>query len=82
MTASPDRPTGNRPQGRASGNRRLVGFVALVLNLVVAAVLSPLLRGRLPEGTDATAPADYHADEGSEDLKPVAEPIGEGSAAR
>jgi SSS family solute:Na+ symporter len=59
-----------------------VGFVALVLNLVVAAVLSPLLRGRLPEGTDATAPADYPADEGSEDLKPVAEPVGEGSATR
>ena len=35
MTASPDRPTGNRPQGRASGNRRLVGFVALVLLILV-----------------------------------------------
>jgi SSS family solute:Na+ symporter len=59
-----------------------VGFVALVLNLIVAAVLSPLLRGRLPEGADATAPADYHADEGSQNLRPVAESAGESSAVR
>lgn len=59
-----------------------VGFVALTLNLLVATVLSPLLRGRLPEGADATAPADYHADEGSQSLRPVAEPVEEGAAAR
>ena len=50
-----------------------VGFVALVLNLVVAAVLTPVLRARrVPEGSDATSPADYHADEGSQDLRPGA----------
>ncbi|HEX3310844.1 MAG TPA: sodium:solute symporter, partial [Streptosporangiaceae bacterium] len=59
-----------------------VGFVALVCNLVVAAVLTPLLRGRMSEGSDSTAPADYHADEGSQALRPVAEPIGESAAAR
>jgi solute:Na+ symporter, SSS family len=59
-----------------------VGFVALVFNLVVAAVLTPLLRGRMAEGSDSTAPADYHADEGSQVLRPVAEPIGESAAAR
>jgi SSS family solute:Na+ symporter len=60
-----------------------VGFVALVLNLLVAAVVTPILRARrLPEGADATSPADYHADEGSQDLRPVAEPVGEGATVR
>jgi SSS family solute:Na+ symporter len=59
-----------------------VGFVALLLNLLVAVALTPLLRGRVAEGADATSPTDYHADEGSPNLRPVAEPIGEGAAAR
>jgi solute:Na+ symporter, SSS family len=60
-----------------------VGFVALVLNLLVAVVVTPVLRARrVPEGADATSPADFHADEGSQDLRPVAEPIGEGAAVR
>ena len=58
-----------------------VGFVALVLNLAVAVVFTPLLRGRSPEGTDRTAPADYHADEDTHRLRPVAEPVGEQAAA-
>src|SRR3954452_24966007 len=60
-----------------------VGFVALVLNLLVAAILTPILRARrLPEGADATSPADYHADEGSQELRPVAEPVGESATVR
>ena len=59
-----------------------VGFVATVLNLLVAVILSPILRGRSAEGTDATAPADYHADEGSERLRPVADAVGEGATVR
>ena len=34
------------------------GAVGLVVNLVVAAALTPLL-GRLPRGRDQTSPADY-----------------------
>jgi solute:Na+ symporter, SSS family len=50
-----------------------VGFVALVLNLVVAVLVTLALRaGHVSEGEDATHPADYHADEGSSRLRPVA----------
>jgi SSS family solute:Na+ symporter len=60
-----------------------VGFVALVLNLLVAAIVTPVLRARrVPEGADATAPLDYHADEGSQGLRPVAAPIAEDAVAR
>ena len=56
-----------------------VGFVALLLNLLVAVVLTPVLRARrVAEGADATAPADYHADEGAAELRPVAAPAAEG----
>ena len=50
-----------------------VGFVALVLNLVVSVLVTLALRaGHVGEGEDITHPADYHADEGSERLRPVA----------
>ncbi len=50
-----------------------VGFVALTVNLVVAVAVTAVLRAmRTAEGSDETSPADYHADEGSERLKPVA----------
>jgi len=50
-----------------------VGFVALVLNLVVSVLVTLALRaGHVGEGEDSTHPADYHADEGSERLRPVA----------
>ena len=50
-----------------------VGFVALVVNLVVAVLVTVAVRaGHVAEGADATHPADYHADEGSERLRPVA----------
>ena len=51
-----------------------VGFVALTLNLLVAVLVTVVLRARrTPEGTDRTHPDDYHADEGSVRLKPVAD---------
>ncbi|MGH4026548.1 MAG: monocarboxylate uptake permease MctP [Pseudonocardiaceae bacterium] len=50
-----------------------VGFVALLGNLVVAALVTIVLRQlRVFNGTDETQAADYHADEGSPRLKPVA----------
>jgi SSS family solute:Na+ symporter len=53
-----------------------VGFVALVVNLVVAVVVSVVLRSlRVDPGQDATDPEDYHADEDSERLKPVADAL-------
>ena len=59
-----------------------VGFVALVLNLVVAVVLTPVLRARrVSEGVDTTSPLDYHADEES-DLRPTDTPAAEGAVTR
>ncbi|MDQ2707731.1 MAG: sodium:solute symporter [Actinomycetota bacterium] len=50
-----------------------VGFVALVVNLVVAVLVTVALRRTgVAAGTDATSAGDYHSDEGSERLKPVA----------
>ncbi|RJQ83443.1 sodium:solute symporter [Pseudonocardiaceae bacterium YIM PH 21723] len=50
-----------------------VGFVALALNLLVAVVVTLVLkRIRTFNGTDATDPTDYHADEGDPRLKAVA----------
>jgi solute:Na+ symporter, SSS family len=44
-----------------------------VINLVVAVLVTLAVRaGHVAEGADATHPADYHADEGSERLRPVA----------
>ncbi|SHE59480.1 monocarboxylate uptake permease MctP [Streptoalloteichus hindustanus] len=49
-----------------------VGFVALVANLLVAALVTLVLRRmRVLNGTDETRPGDYHADEGDPSLKPV-----------
>jgi solute:Na+ symporter, SSS family len=51
-----------------------VGFVALVVNLVIAVVVSVVLHAmKVRQGTDETHGADYHADEGSERLRPVAD---------
>ncbi|MDQ4030962.1 MAG: sodium:solute symporter [Actinomycetota bacterium] len=49
------------------------GLIALIGNLVVAALVTIVLRRmRVFNGTDATDPQDYHADVGSPRLKPVA----------
>src|SRR3954454_5590369 len=59
-----------------------VGFVALVLNLVVAVALTPVLRARrVAEGVDTTSPLDYHADEEA-DLRPPDTRAAEGVATR
>jgi solute:Na+ symporter, SSS family len=50
-----------------------VGFVALVGNLVVAVIVTWILRARkVQNGLDKTHPSDYHADEGDPRLKEVA----------
>jgi SSS family solute:Na+ symporter len=50
-----------------------VGFVALIGNLVVAVLITIVLRQlRVFNGTDETIPQDYLQDEGSPRLKPVA----------
>jgi SSS family solute:Na+ symporter len=51
-----------------------VGIVALVANIVVAGVLTPLLRGiGVPDGVDRTDPRDYVADEGDARVKRMTE---------
>ncbi|MFR9805793.1 monocarboxylate uptake permease MctP [Pseudonocardia sp. RS010] len=51
-----------------------VGFVALVLNLLVAVVGSAVLHAlKVGNGPDATRGVDYHVDEGSKRLRPVAD---------
>ncbi|HEY3894003.1 MAG TPA: sodium:solute symporter [Pseudonocardiaceae bacterium] len=50
-----------------------VGFVALVANLLAAALVTIVLRQmRVFNGTDETQPDDYYEDEGSSRLRPVA----------
>ncbi|MDQ4102427.1 MAG: sodium:solute symporter [Actinomycetota bacterium] len=50
-----------------------VGFVALIANLVIAALVTVVLRQmRVFNGTDETNTGDYYEDEGSPRLKPVA----------
>ncbi|MEO6880157.1 MAG: sodium:solute symporter family protein [Mycobacteriaceae bacterium] len=50
-----------------------VGFVALIVNLVVAVVVSFVLRAmKVGEGVDQTVAADYHADDGPETVPPEA----------
>ncbi len=50
-----------------------VGFVALVGNLVVAALVTFVLRARkVSNGIDQTAASDYHADDGDPKLKAIA----------
>jgi SSS family solute:Na+ symporter len=47
-----------------------------VVNLVVAIIVTLGLRaGRVAEGVDATRPGDYHADEGSDRIRPMPEPV-------
>ncbi|MGH3785980.1 MAG: monocarboxylate uptake permease MctP [Pseudonocardiaceae bacterium] len=57
-----------------------VGFVALIANLVVAALVTIVLRQmRVFNGTDETNTGDYYEDEGSSRLKPVASMLRGGS---
>ncbi|MQA10026.1 MAG: sodium:solute symporter [Pseudonocardiaceae bacterium] len=48
------------------------GFIALLANLLVAAVVTLVVRRLgVPSGTDATTGSDYHADEGDKNLRAV-----------
>ncbi|HEX7743858.1 MAG TPA: sodium:solute symporter [Micromonosporaceae bacterium] len=48
-----------------------VGLVAVAVNLLVAVLLTLILRAaRVPEGTDGTTPDDYFADEGDPRVTP------------
>ena len=50
-----------------------VGFVAVVANILVAVVVTLIARKmRVFNGTDQTAPADYHVDEDSPRVKAIA----------
>jgi solute:Na+ symporter, SSS family len=50
-----------------------VGVLALAANLLVAIAITLIARRmKAPNGSDATSPEDYHADEGSPKLKEVA----------
>ncbi|MEJ7651538.1 MAG: sodium:solute symporter [Nakamurella sp.] len=50
-----------------------VGMVALAANLLVAVVVTVVLRAlKTPEGADETRGIDYHADDGDADLKAIA----------
>ncbi|WP_410587553.1 monocarboxylate uptake permease MctP [Amycolatopsis sp. lyj-23] len=49
-----------------------VGFVALIGNLVIAAIVTVIARQlKVFNGTDDTNPEDYHADEHDKDLRPI-----------
>jgi len=49
-----------------------VGLVAVVVNLVVAIVVTAILRaGKVPDGVDGTQPDDYFADEGDPRITPT-----------
>ena len=50
-----------------------VGIVALIANLVIAVIVTFVLRAlKTPEGADETKGIDYHADDGDADLKQIA----------
>jgi SSS family solute:Na+ symporter len=51
-----------------------VGFVAVVVNLLVAAIVTAVLRaGKVADGEDATRPDEYHVDEGSRKVREIPE---------
>jgi SSS family solute:Na+ symporter len=54
------------------------GFIAVVVNLVVAVLATLLLRAaKTPDGVDATVEDDYHVDEGDPRVEPGSEPFPE-----
>ena len=54
-----------------------IGLTAFVLNLLVAVVLTFVLKGfKAPEGADETSPADYSADAGEDAVDKAPQPAG------
>jgi SSS family solute:Na+ symporter len=76
-------PAVGKPGSHFGGPLQLVpftdtkGYIALtafVINVIVAVLLTLLFRAmKLPEGTDETSPADYHADAGDRGVADVLE---------
>jgi SSS family solute:Na+ symporter len=53
-----------------------VGFVAVLVNLLIAVIGTLILRaGKVPEGTDATVADDYFADENDPRVEPLPEAV-------
>lgn len=58
------------------GQLGYIGLTAFVLNLVVAVLLTLLLRAmKQPEGVDETSPADYSAEAGDPELTDAPQPV-------
>ena len=56
------------------GQLGYIAFTAFVINVIVAAVLTPILRAlKSPEGDDRTVMADYFVDAGDPRVKPLPE---------
>ncbi|HST65937.1 MAG TPA: sodium:solute symporter [Mycobacteriales bacterium] len=56
------------------GDKGYIAMTAFVLNLIVAVVLTFVLRAmKTPDGADETEPSDYHADAGDPRVQPLAE---------
>ena len=56
------------------GQLGYIAFTAFVINVIVAAVLTPILRAlKSPEGEDRTATPDYFVDAGDPRVKPLPE---------
>jgi SSS family solute:Na+ symporter len=55
-----------------------IAMTAFVLNMVVVLVLTAILKAaRVPDGTDATGPADYTADADDPDVRDLPELVTE-----
>lgn len=57
-----------------------IGIIGVLVNLVVALVLTPVLR-RLPAGVDQTRPSDYHVEIGESGAGPLAATVDQQRAA-
>jgi len=65
------------------GEMGYIALTAFVINVVIAAVLTLLLRAaKAPEGVDQTIPADYFADEGDPKVKPLPDLLQEPTPSR
>ena len=66
------------PQMPVIGQIGYIALTAFVLNVVVAAVLTLVLRAaKAPAGVDATQPADYFADAGDPRVAPMPKSVEE-----
>jgi SSS family solute:Na+ symporter len=64
-----------------SGRNGYIALTAFVINLVIAVVLTLILRAlKAPAGTDLTQPEDYWADEGDPRIVPLPELSGSGTS--